>query len=530
MKNSQGHDIRARSQNILVGGVVAGFILGGCATQIVSNDYSYDFKKISEPIAGIPYSLPALQYGVTANYTLIECDAAKGPKFRVDLAAVPQVVEGARFVIDPQKLATKTKTATLEVKYHEGTQHLESINASVDDRGPEIASNVLSAGFAIARLAFPVPAAPALPLDGPPPGGATPPSPPCDPQITQSVKILADALKRLEAIPIESNALSLELDTLTLKAQLGALTPTETERANQLVTEVQKLADDLKIINESIANLQSQLTYNTSFTFPEHPQTGPFEQTFDPTVDDWRQVDDWLQKILMEEWLQEIVDGNSNLSSIKKKMSLEAKLVKVGEVLSTSISGNKITRSGSDIAQGIYYRQPAPGRLTVKPINSTVASEAVSIDALIPQFGQIYALTLENGWGEDNEITAEFSETGALLEYTFESKSSQLESLSGTLNEAATGALSFANERRATNAAEEAADRAAITTAREDELAALQFEIDQLMRANQLAQLREGEDSAATERARLLTELQAEQAILMLQIQIAELRTARDNP
>ena len=50
------------------------------------------------------------------------------------------------------------------------------------------------------------------------------------------------------------------------------------------------------------------------------------------------------------------------------------------------------------------------------------------------------------------------------------------------------------------------------------------------MRANQLAQLREGEDSAATERARLLTELQAEQTILMLQIQIAELRTARDNP
>ena len=247
-------------------------------------------------------------------------------------------------------------------------------------------------------------------------------------------------------------------------------------------------------------------------------------------MDDWRQLDDWLQKILMDEWLQEIVDGNSNLSSIKKKMSLEAKLVKVGEVLSTGISGNKITRSDNERAQGIYYRQPAPGRLTVKPINSTVASEAVSIDALIPQFGQIYALTLENGWGEDNEITAEFSETGALVEYKFESKSSQLESLSGTLNEATTGALSFSNERRATNAAEEAADRAAITTAREDELAALQFEIDQLMRANQLAQLREGEDSAATERARLLTELQAEQTILMLQIQIAELRTARDNP
>lgn len=475
-----------------------------CTTALTSNELTSSAG--SEP--GIPYTLPATQYRIAAKYILVDCDAlqtGKGSPFKLEIVATPSMVDGKQYVIDPRSLASRTKTASLELTYHDNSYRLKSINAEVDDRSPEIAGNFLKAGFGVARLALGLGVA----------GGGDPAdqtAPRCKEPVAKAVRELGPAIQALEAIPKKADELQTELALYTLRAQLGPLNPDDRRRSENLIAEIEALSKSKAALTNSIAALGEALTLTVPYTFPSNAESGPFQDILTPPEE------------VSKQWLNRLIDFGDATDGWDRMLSLRADL---SPVAMSASSASAVEDEGSHATfgpSGVYYRKPEAAYLTIGLANPPVSSEPEASSAPllrmkveVPQFGQMYVLALVNRWGENNAIGATFAEDGRLQTYKFDSKSSAAEAAAGITNETVTDAIALTEALRTKRDADQAAELAEAKAQREETIAERQFQIDLLTKSGQLAKLEEGEDSNATERSRLLAELQAEVSILKLQ-------------
>lgn len=136
---------------------VTSFASSGCTHLESTSDAVAATNEL--PLRGVPYGLPALEYGLETNYQIVSCptfvevvDAYDGRfSFATKVKATPRTVVGERFVVDYQAMASFMKTSSYGLEnYPSGV--LKSVNVSAEDQSGPLIQNVASIGLSIAGL------------------------------------------------------------------------------------------------------------------------------------------------------------------------------------------------------------------------------------------------------------------------------------------------------------------------------------------------------------------------------------------
>lgn len=483
--------------------------LSGCTTSLVSREQQ---SLPSGVRPGIAYRLPVLQYELKAKYTLAGCEADEGGllPIKIEITADPKTIEGETYIIDYEKLGSATKTTSLEIKFEKGTQLIESINAQVTDRGPEIAANAIKAAAMVGRLALGVPG----------PGGGGTQTLDRRVKCRAGVEALTNASrsvrKAIADFPDKSQELSDRMNVHQARAQLGVMTDEEKRKAADDVQESRDLAKRLADLTNTAAKLDERLTFTAEWHFPE---AGEADRTL-------RAPD------TIAAWLGGLVEAQpADLGAQLDRTTVSASLTPLSRLPACDPATDSDKCKGVPEHDGVVYRAAVQGQLKVcqGSASATCAQQPepmLAATALVPQFGPKQVLRLHNGWGEDNELSATFS-AGTMLTARYASKSAPVEKASGLLLDATGQALALADARRAHLAAERAADAADAATSAKAETDALQQKIDVLTKLGELAALQARQsDTTLAGIDSATSELAAQVAVLRLEKERRELLAA----
>lgn len=485
--------------------------LPGCTTSLVSREQ----RTLPAGVRpGVAYRLPVLQYRLTARFTLAGCAADdKGLlPLRIETTAEATTIEGEARVIDYERLGSATKTTSLAIDFHEGTQLLKSINAQVTDHGPEIAANVVKTAAMVGRLATGLP--------GPAGGGnqaQVAPRVRCKAGVAELVAAAGAARKAIADFPETSQAVADRLAVHTARAQLGVLTAAEKRRAAADVQLSKDLAKQLAGLTKTAADLDKRLTFTAEWRFPEEAEGSKVLQAPDELM----------------KWLTALLDGApADLGAQANRTLLSASLLALTAPPACDPADDADRCRGVSLDDGVVYRVAAPGRLKVcagadAAICDRDPQPLLATTALVPQFGPRQVLRLHNGWGEDNELSATFSAAGTLTSFRYLTKSASAQKASAVVLDAATQAVAFADARRAQEASEKAADAAEAAAKSKAETDAIQHQIEVLTKTGELAALQSRQADAARAAVDAQTSaLAAQVALLKLEKERKELLEA----
>lgn len=514
--------------------IFASMGLASCTTRLVSREDNGTPNQ-----AGIPYRLPFLRYSITAKYTLVDCtpDSNGRVKFKIDVDATPTVTEdGAERLIVYPKLSNNFKTSDFSVDYYEDTKLLKTINASVTDKGPEVAVAILKTAVSAAAIAYGIPVVP-VPSKGDEGGGAPegpslqrldPRYQQCNIEVKKLVVESNAARDAIKSFPAETQKIADRLAVFTIKAQLGAMTDADKKQAAKDLEKSQQLAKSLAILQKQLAKNDERLTYEAKWVFPED-STKPFEVLTAPAS-----INTWIALLL-------VPPAGDNVSP-QAQTTLSALLSRPGDKTACTVTSatrdntggvppaerDKKAPSTTGDADGIAYRSPAPGTFMVCLQTDcdacrTAPNPLFSEDASVPQFGKVRLIQLRNGWGQDNALSATFAKTGELTNFKYTSKSASAEKAAGVAASAAAQAASIVDERRAKKDADAVASQKA-------EIDTIQHQIDVYTLQGQLATIRasQADPNTAAQNAQI-SNLTAQVALLKLEQQKKDLLEAMGN-
>jgi hypothetical protein len=131
-------------------GLSALALVAGCAT-------TFDVRREATPQAhsqGIVQVLPFTRYRVTATWRLVRCDKAYD-NVLLSIAATPGAEDDPeqRYLIDATSLQGPLTRSSFDVKYHDGSNTIQSINTDVEDRTAEFVGNDVRMVGDVARVA-----------------------------------------------------------------------------------------------------------------------------------------------------------------------------------------------------------------------------------------------------------------------------------------------------------------------------------------------------------------------------------------
>lgn len=202
-------------------------------------------------LAGITYSLPMVQYEITATRTLTECPDAivfkKQPtglyngklKIEAKAEAKTEHIAGERYRIDHIQLNGLFKTSNFAIEYQPGgSDLLKSINATVEDHSAEVIGNAVKAGLAIYAVASGPAGAVAL-------AGAM-----ATDAVGQTMKTQAVGVTKAQKAQALIAAAKRDSDLLTLISENSSEQVICTPEAAEMVAARVKLAAELKTLND----------------------------------------------------------------------------------------------------------------------------------------------------------------------------------------------------------------------------------------------------------------------------------------
>jgi len=479
--------------------------LSGCTTSLVSREQQ---SLPSGVRPGVAYRLPVLQYELKAKYTLAGCEPDEEGllPIKIEITANPKTIEGETRVIDYEKLGSPTKTSTIDIKFEKGTQLIESINAQVTDRGPEIAANVIKTVAMVGRLALGVPG---------PGGGGTQNLArriTCKPGVDMLAKTSLATRKAIADFPEKSQEIADRMSVHEARAQLGVLTDEEKPKVAADVLASKDLAKQLVALTKTAAKLDERLAFTSEWRFPEAGETN-------------RAL---LAPDTIAAWLGGLVEAQpADLGAQLDRTTVSASLTPLLKLSTCDSKTDPDNCIGITEDDGVVYRSATQGQLKVcqGAAATACAQQAKPLlvaTALVPQFGPKQVLRLHNGWGEDNEISATFS-AGTLISFRYASKSAPVEKASGLLVDAAGQAVEIAEARRTLLTAEKTATAAESTASAKAETDAVQQKIDHLTKLGELATLQAKQSDAMVGIDSATAELAAQVALLRLEKERKEL-------
>ncbi|HEX6376558.1 MAG TPA: hypothetical protein VFZ91_12660 [Allosphingosinicella sp.] len=512
--------------------------LGGCTTSLNTRPMAHT---AANGAAGMRYALPALQYETTVARRLTKCEPqpAGEPRlsFDVSVEAVPEMVDGEWFAVDYRDLGSWSKTSAFDMETYEN-QTLKSFNAEADDQGPEIAAGVIRAGFSIAQLAMGLPSVPvpnateAGPLGVA--GAGTRPVVPPKPHFQCPTQLLVD-FNRLK-LSLEEKTGDLEdavaeLEPWVVEGLIGTLTDEDKKKISELRTRIRALSLEITDVREQMDDYAERLSWIETFEF--QPSWAARGRDLDrlstfPSSDSGK-------RDLQLKWARRLF-GNAviddDLGRLGKHMDPVALTVRASDSANASaICAQAGVKSGCEApavpkwnefvsatadarpeaVPGVAYRTPARGRLRIcRKVDAAGCALGTTPSSIIhdgveffPQLGRLGILPFENGFGQNNQLSATFRPDGSVERASYSEKRARGKALVDVVNGGLDQALAFGqavrDQRKAAREAAEGAaeaelDRQISMATKQKDLLELQRsltpESDQLARMNaEIAQL-----------------------------------------
>lgn len=504
-------------------------LLGGCTTQLATNPVSSELKAV----AGIPYTLPALQYRATVKRTLTDCkveaDVLK-PEFDVTVEVVPTYVEGETFVADYRALSGPSKSMSVKIESFDN-HTIKAVNAEADDKGPEIIAGIAKAGFSVAKLAIGLPAGPA---DA---GGGAPTKLTCPATLALAKQITTAIEDRTNKL-IELNG---ELEPYVVTGLIGTLTDADKTAISELRKKIRAASKALSDLREKLDEQEKQLSLTEAVDLDFAPAALDREIAFpnpDPAIAALQVK--WLNQsfgaVIPDADLKKIYLAMKPLTATLRRVngtSPDASVcaaLGLGSCFAGSPEWEKNAQGRLPRAiPGIAYRQPVRARLRVcRGATAAVcaaggAKPIVEAEGWAPQIGMLVVLPFTNGFGVNNQLQAQFRADGSLDWASYANKRAVGLAAVNTLNDVLDGGLALSDAIAAKREAGTAAEKAEATAAAAAKVTAAQNALAIAQAESQLATVQAAMDPANQTIARQQALLNARVAQLTSELQIREL-------
>ena len=412
------------------------------------------------PQSGLKYDLPMTQFQIDISRRATAClskdgknDLTPGGRLIIGNEAKVKAITVSDpdriYAIYPDSLSTVLNKASLSVEYHSGTRRLKSINATVEDQaGPAIISAIKTAAG----------------LGSLPAGTGSFSQMKCKSGLEKEIKKARDQKLKMKQATRELEAANLKVTNL--KAQIASnaspdllenLTKALIEqkaKASVLVGEQKKYAD----LSEPSVIKHSQITWPVNadeFEFekaekpkgekdPEKTETPEGEKNPEKTETPEGEKDPEktetpeskhkfnLTREQLKKLLGNVSLSESDLADINDKLALAIFIVNQ-EKYARKVSDNSkpITVTPTEepsTTNGVFYREPAKGRLIIKP--KTGSSNKIVHNKVyeISQLGFVDVIPIRSKIFESVEFSAEFDKKGRLVKSGYKQTSAPVTS------------------------------------------------------------------------------------------------------
>ena len=512
--------------------VLTQFLLG-CSTTRLS--VTADPKGAEKQVAvGMPYQLPMLSYTITITRSMEECgtlseggvpsqeELTKAFTLKMQAVAKDAIVPGKTFNIDYLKLASWTKITSLAfATYPNGV--LKSINASASDKGPEIASSLISSGFTIAKLVAGIP--PIRVTERTPENTATTLGV-CSPHAKNLIELRKKAELAAKKLTTEIESNNDELASYKMAALASQLSDDDRTKAQKLVTEPSTKEAQLKVALEQISASRTALSNSTEIVFPNSDDETKAGKLFSQTGEEALV---WMRPLLSNDFLAKLkvtADQTAN-SDCRTTASWNCAwhsftTTKLGASVVLFPLGKDETLPSDYVSSdaGLLFRQPVLGRLKIclgsTIQNCTTSTDVVlTVDRLTPQLGRLRSLPLVNGFGQNNTLTATFREDGSLETAKYEDLAARGLGVATVIKDAISGAQSYISDRQAASKAKAVADKADKKASAQAEIDDLQHQVDLYTKQKDLLVAKAAlQDPDPNKKSTELVQLESEIALL----------------
>jgi len=388
-------------------------LLASCASLEVDNIALRDGNAlVPGPQTGLKYSLPMTQFEIDLSRRVVACKDKAGKKKMVlsNQAKVKPLSKDdpqRLYVIDPRSLKTWFNKAAFSVEYHSGSRQLKTINASVEDQsGPVILTAVKTA----AGLGT-------LPSVA---GGSNVLV--CEAGLEAQVKAVDDQLEEVKKVSNQLDASNLRVKGM--KAEIAKnSSPNLLNDLTIALTEQREKAEELRAEKAKYDELSKPLLItHEKIVWPKTSDEFSRDEVIYPS---YAQLDKIADKVPFE------LDDNGKPKLDEKGNRIIRGATKLMLGLEISIKNQteyarKISSTGTvDAAveidvDGIYYREPAKGRLVVKTSSAAGSKMVHNKPYDIAQLGFIDVLPISTQIFESAKFSAEFDKSGRLLKSGYE--------------------------------------------------------------------------------------------------------------
>ncbi|MEH3036268.1 MAG: hypothetical protein PGN23_07245 [Sphingomonas adhaesiva] len=417
----------------------AALALASCTGTLVSTPLTPEGQR-----EGVGYSLPFTQWATTVTWRLGYCPDPANPTanngadaqvlVKVDALAGTADDGTLAFIIDPRLLQTPTSVTSFGVKYYEGTNNLQSINASVEDRSAQVVANLVRTATKVIPLLA---------------GAGAPPSP----SPTATIFCSADSAKALAAakaakgnLDAANTAVEAAAETLTAaNARIAALgsavtdaARTDLDRAYTALAQAKSRQTDLAAALESAlakVSIVRKLEWPTSSAefsgAPLLPDAAAFAKWFDPASAP-RPRPVYFQ-----------IERRGTFGRAPSRADMRTGGPAPDPANPVKIQpGDAAYRLPDTSSPGLHYRMMARGRLVVcsnSPCGTADPTSVIaSFDGPVAQLGFVNVLPFRSRAFGTTSFTAELAPDGSLESYGTEQKSAPLEGATGALADTAT--------------------------------------------------------------------------------------------
>lgn len=524
---------------------------GGCTTHLSSG------RPAEGGItSGVVYYLPRVDYDMQVTWILSSCPKQPGdrPEFDVTAKATAETSAGEPVSISYEDLSSLSKTTDFGIELYP-TGILKSVNVTVNDHTADIAAEGIKAAVGIAKMVIGVPG---LPNAAEATGASE------DRVMIGCTEDAAQTLNGMAKQKDVAKTTAGALKTATKAASDFEADHKETSRAAEVVKEADKLATAQRDAQEkadsatkAVADSVSKLTLTAQTSYSPG---GKMEVLGLAAAQQGKATPDSLlefrYKTMTDQWLvvpfaQTLTIANAQLDRAHwqgKDVSADAQ--QAAHMLWNSANGSPdvetpfvkttvvvdsfaLTRQSSATSSlvpasdclagkgpvcGILYRTMAPARVHICRVDTQADVDPVKAlcrakmsddpallfaeDRSIPQLGQLASLPFRNGAFQNNTLTAEFSEAGALVKVGYKKPDAEGVAIGKALNNGIDGASSIiaygtGRELRSLQSQKAIADaQAALATSQASATAAQPTEVTKIDNATKLIQARKSQIEA----------------------------------
>lgn len=476
----------------------AGILASGCTTHLESGA-----PRAGSIPHGVSYHLPHLLHDVEVTRIVTSCPKKASDSIEFEFAGKVEnrIVAGEPVVINYADLADIMKTTDFSVElYPSGV--LKSINAIIDDRTADVATEAFKAALSVGKIAL-----------GLPQGGGTSTTPSeinnflaCTMATEKTVASLPDLQATIRTSEGELKKAAKALTDFNADHTEPERVPAVIKEATRLATAKRKAQEVLEAANKALADARASLTLISRFTVsPEAEGTTRADRLSDAQSGKVSPGDVLeLRTKIGEKWLavptgpklglesaavqrahwvgeEPTQDSVAALATIlgARQQDFENALAVIerGDVLFASAPTTLGASTGPALAEaracgtseklrcGVIYRTKVTARTRLcrftrsqgaptsnNCVRLPAGTEALlfSEDRTVPQMGQLVSLGLRNGPFANNSLSAEFGEDGSLLKFGYKKPRAEAVAIGQTVNaglDTTTQLITYANGR-----------------------------------------------------------------------------------